>query len=86
MQLAPSVGEYCHMRGGPWTSSSIHAAAGWRDQRNRFVAAIGCDTCEGTRHQFQGKILSSGGPITIAHTPAPTRWLAPDWSRLDTKG
>jgi hypothetical protein len=86
MQLAPSVGEYCHMRGGPWTSSSIHAAAGWRDQRNRLVAAIGCDTCEGTRHQFQGKILSSGGPITIAHTPAPTRWLAPDWSRLDTKG
>jgi len=86
MQLAPQAGEYCSMRGGPWTSSSIHAAAGWRDQRNRLVAAIGCDTCEGARHQFQGKILNSGGPITIAHTPAPTRWLAPDWSRLDTKG
>ena len=35
MQLAPQAGEYCSMRGGPWTSSSIHAAAGWRDQRNR---------------------------------------------------
>ena len=71
MQLTPGNGEYCSMRGGPWTSSSIHAAAGWRDQRNRFVAAIGCDTCEGTRHQFQGKILNSGGPITIAPTRPP---------------
>ena len=40
MHLTPGNGEYCHMRGGPWTSSSIHAAAGWRDQRNRFVAAV----------------------------------------------
>jgi hypothetical protein len=86
MQLAPGNGEYCSMRGGPWTSSSIHAAAGWRDQRDRLVAAIGCDTCEGTRHQFQGKILSSGGPITIVPTPTPTRWLAPDGRRLGTKG
>ena len=86
MQLTPGNGEYCHMRGGPWTSASIHAAAGWCSQRNRLVAAVGCDTCEGTRHQFQGKIHSSGGPITIVNSPTPTRWLAPDWSRLDTKG
>ena len=86
MQLTPGNGEYCSMRGGPWTSASIHAAAGWRDQRNRLVAAIGCDTCEGTRHQFQGKILTSGGPITIVNSPTPTRWLAPDRSRLDIKG
>ena len=86
MQLTPGNGEYCSMRGGPWTSASIHAAAGWCDQRNRLVAAVGCDTCEGTRHQFQGKILNSGGPITIVNSPTPTRWLAPDGSRLDTKG
>jgi len=86
MQLAPQAGEYCSMRGGPWTSASIHAASGWRDQRNRLVAAVGCDTCEGIRHQFQGKIHNSGGPITIVNSPTPTRWLTPDERRLDTKG
>ncbi len=85
MQLTPGNGEYCSMRGGPWTSASIHAAAGWCDQRNRLVAAVGCDTCEGTRHQFQGKIHSSGGPITIVNSPTPTRWLAPDGRRMDTE-
>ena len=85
MQLAPQVGEYCRMSGGPWTSASIDAAAGWRDQRNRLVTTVGCDTCEGTRHQFQGKIHSSGGPITIVNSPTPTRWLTPDGRRMDTE-
>ena len=85
MQLAPQVGEYCRMSGGPWTSASIDAAAGWRDQRNRLVTTVGCDTCEGTRHQFQGKIHNSGGPITIVNSPTPTRWLTPDGRRMDTE-
>ena len=85
MQLAPQVGAYCRMSGGPWTSASIDAAAGWRDQRNRLVTTVGCDTCEGTRHQFQGKIHNSGGPITIVNSPTPTRWLTPDGRRMDTE-
>ncbi len=86
MQRTPAAGMYCRMRGGPWTSSSIHAAAGWRDHRDRLVAAVGCDTCEGMRYQLQGRILTSGGPIAIVRAPSPTRWLAPDESTLVVEG
>jgi|GEM_PF-6670063 len=49
MTRAPESGEYCPMRGGPWTSNAMRAAATWRDYRNLLVQAVGCDTCEGQR-------------------------------------
>lgn len=78
MQTAPRQGEYCQMRGGPWTSASITAAGYWRDQRDLLVAALGCDTCEGKRYLFQGKVHTSGGPISIVPSPLPTRWPRAD--------
>jgi hypothetical protein len=81
MQQAPAAGQYCRMRGGPWTSSSIHAAAGWRHHRELLVAAVGCDTCEGVRFQLQGRICTGGGPIAIAPLAIPTRWLTADETR-----
>jgi len=82
MTSAPDAGEYCPMRGGPWTSASIHAAVGWRDLRDRLVEAVGCDTCEGVRYLLQGQVRTGGGPISIVPTPMPTRWLAPDDTRI----
>lgn len=86
MQVCPGRGEYCRMRGGPWTSSSIRAATGWFDLRNSLVEAVGCDTCEGDRYWFQGQVRTSGGPIRIVPSPMPTRWLAADETELDQDG
>ena len=82
MQQAPAAGQYCHMRGGPWTSASIHAAAGWQHHRDLLVAAVGCDTCAGVRYQFQGRLWTGGGPITVTSLAMPTRWLVADETRL----
>lgn len=78
MQAAPRSGEYCRMRGGPWTSNSITVASGWFAHRDRLVMALGCDTCEGERYQFQGAIFTDGGPIPVVPIPSSTRWLGAD--------
>jgi hypothetical protein len=78
MTRAPGSGEYCPMRGGPWTSNAMRAAATWRDYRNLLVQAVGCDTCEGQRYLFKGEIHSSGGPISLVSSLMTTRWLAGD--------
>lgn len=83
MQTAPRKGDYCHMRGGPWTSSSIRAGTGWFDHRNLLVDAVGCDTCQGERYWFAGQVRTSGGPIRIVPSPMPTRWLDADETELD---
>jgi len=75
MQQAPVDGQYCRMHGGPWTSSSIHAAASWREHRDMLIDAAGCDTCEGARYRLHDTVYSGGGPISLAHSPIPTRWL-----------
>lgn len=82
LQSDPEPGQYCRMRGGPWTSASIRAAAGWFAHRDRLVQAVGCDTCEGRRYLFQGQVFTRGGPINLVPIPMPTRWLAPDETRI----
>ena len=77
MQPAPDTGQYCHMRGGPWTSKSIHAAPHGRHSRRQIVIAVGCDTCDGTRYLLQGQVVEGGGPISLVDNPVPNRWLAP---------
>ena len=83
MLRSPAVGEYCQMVGGPYGSAAIHAAAAWRDRRDDLVAAVGCRTCDGERYQFQGRVVSGGGPISLVETPLPSRWLAADDARLE---
>jgi hypothetical protein len=85
MQQTPDAGQYCRMRGGPWTSASIHAATGWQHHRDLLVAAVGCDTCEGVRYLFQGRVFTGGGPIPLAPIAMPTRWLAADETRPDAR-
>jgi hypothetical protein len=83
MQAAPDRGEYCRMGGGPWTSASISAAADWQDQSDRLVKALGCDTCEGRRLLFQGKVVTTGNDEEDEEdqcTQMPTRWLDEDQS------
>lgn len=79
---SPEAGQYCRMRGGPWTSSSIHAAAAWKNHRRQIGAAVGCDTCEGTRYMFQGQVHEGGGPVSVVDTSVPTRWLTPGEARI----
>lgn len=85
MQAAPEAGQYCSMRGGPWTSRSISAAADWLDHRDRLVAATRCDTCEGVRYQLAGRIHARGGPVSLVTVAMPTRWLASDARRARTR-
>jgi hypothetical protein len=77
MLPAPEVGQYCHMRGGPWTSRSMSAAAAWKSHRTQIGAPVGCDTCEGKRYMLQGEVFEKGGPIDVVTSPVPTRWLMP---------
>ena len=72
-------GKVCVMRGGPYTSSSISAAADWAEQRTRLIAALGCETCEqGRLYGFgrEGRILTGGGPISVVGHPVVTRYTA----------
>jgi len=72
---APKSGQYCQLVGGPWVSASIDAAAAWKKRWHALNEAIGCDTCEGERYQFQKRVVRRGGPIELTPTPGPTRWL-----------
>lgn len=85
MLREPLAGQHCHMHGGPWTSSSMTAAAAWKDHQQRLVAATGCDTCRGETYVLQGKFLRGGGPIALFPVPEPTRWLVADTRPLVMK-
>jgi len=72
-------GKVCVMRGGPYTSSAISAAADWAEQRTRLIAALGCETCEqGRLYGFgrEGRIFTGGGPISLVGHPVVTRYTA----------
>jgi hypothetical protein len=65
-------GEICVMRGGPYGSRAIAAAADWAEERTRLIAALGCETCEqGRVFRFgpERKVFSGGGPISLVGHP-----------------
>ena len=73
------AGEICVMRGGPYGSRAIAAAADWAEERTRLVAALGCETCEqGRVFRFgpERKVFSGGGPISVVGHPVITRYTA----------
>jgi hypothetical protein len=59
MNTDDEPGARCTSRGGPWTSSSIHAAALWSTHRDLVVSRLGCDTCDAGGAPIAG---SSGAP------------------------
>jgi hypothetical protein len=72
-------GEICVMRGGPYGSRAIAAAADWAEERTRLIAALGCETCEqGRVFRFgpERKVFSGGGPISLVGHPVVTRYTA----------
>jgi hypothetical protein len=72
-------GEICVMRGGPYGSRAIAAAADWAEERTRLIAALGCGTCEqGKVFRFgpERKVFSGGGPISLVGHPVVTRYTA----------
>jgi hypothetical protein len=71
--------EICVMRGGPYGSRAIAAAADWAEERTRLIAALGCETCEqGRVFRFgpERKVVSGGGPISVVGHPVVTRYTA----------
>ena len=72
-------GEICVMRGGPYGSRAIAAAADWAEERTRLIAALGCGTCDqGRVCRFGGerKLFSGGGPISAVGHLVITRYTA----------
>jgi hypothetical protein len=72
-------GEICVMRGGPYGSRAIAAAADLAEERTRLIAALGCETCEqGRVFRFgpERKVFSGGGPISLVGHPVVTRYTA----------
>src|SRR4051794_2160870 len=53
-------GARCVMRGGPWTSASIQAAAIWTDHRRLLLARFACAACENGRCRLWGRSAASG--------------------------
>jgi len=71
--------DICVMRGGPYGSRAIAAAADWAEERTRLIAALGCETCEqGRVFRFgpERNVFSGGGPISLVGHPIVTRYTA----------
>lgn len=71
--------EICVMRGGPYGSRAIRAAADWSAQRARLITALGCETCEQGRLWRFGAdrlLCSRGGPISLVGHLVVTRYTA----------
>ena len=71
--------EICVMRGGPYGSRAITAAADWSAQRARLITALGCETCEQGRLWRFGAdrlLCSRGGPISLVGHLVVTRYTA----------
>ena len=75
-------GEICFMNGGPYGSRAISASLDWKWERQRLIAALGCQTCEQGKYfrmralGAEAKVFSGGGPIALVPHEAPTRFTA----------
>lgn len=75
-------GEVCSMNGGPYGSRAIAASMDWKWERQRLIAALGCQTCrQGELYRMrgpgaEGKVFTGGGPIALEPHEAPTRFTA----------
>ena len=73
-------GEICFMNGGPYGSRAISASLDWKWERQRLIAALGCQTCEQGKYfrmralGAEGKVFSGAGPIALVPHEAPTRF------------
>lgn len=65
MRSDDEPGALCTMRGGPWISAAIHAAAIWRVHRGLLLSRLGCRPCaDGTRPTL-GPLGKAVGPIEV---------------------
>jgi hypothetical protein len=68
MRVDDLDGERCAMRGGPWTSGSIHAASLWATHRRLLLERLGCDACGGGSRPTLGPLGAVVGPVDL-HEP-----------------
>ncbi len=67
----------CVMRGGPWTSSSIHAAAIWSTHRELMLTRLGCAPCGGGTEPILGG--PTGRPVSLGDVFLPSRYGGYAW-------
>jgi hypothetical protein len=65
----------CHPYGGPWTSSSIEAAAIWSFQSKLLIGALGCSVCQKPSQPYRQR----SGAIAIRPAAVPSRFGGWQW-------
>ncbi len=65
----------CRPYGGPWTSSSIHAAAIWGFQSKLLVNALGCSACQKPEQPYRQRT----GATAINRAAVPSRFGGWQW-------
>ena len=65
------------MRGGPWISASIHAAAIWRAHRRLLLARFPCESCAGGMLPVLGP---PGRAISLGGLVLPSRYAGWAWT------
>lgn len=79
MRVDDVAGDRCVMRGGPWTSGSIHAAAIWAAHRRLLLARLGCDSCDDGARPTLGPLGSMRGPVELAEPVLASRYGGYAW-------
>lgn len=73
-------GARCASRGGPWTSSSSHAAALWSTHRDLLVPRLGCEICDAGGEPSTG---SEGRPQLLEKPALASRYGGYSWPSDD---
>ena len=79
MRVDDVADERCAMRGGPWTSGSIHAAAIWAEHRRLLLARLGCAACDDGARPTLGPLGSMRGPVELAEPVIASRYGGYAW-------
>jgi hypothetical protein len=69
----------CTMRGGPWISASITAAAIWTSHRAGLVRGLGCDACADGTRPFAGPLGRARGVIPLRDVVVASRYGGYVW-------
>jgi hypothetical protein len=80
MRVDDVQGARCVMRGGPWISASIHAAAIWKAHRQLLLDTFGCIPCDNGNLPTLGPLGRIAGAVSLTEMILPSRYGGWAWA------